>query len=104
MAEVLGRRGLGQGALDFPPDDWRHVIIPDVSKLDSEQLEVLKLEWASLAKMPPIRFSEVSNDKTHQQVDITIMRILGFSEEILDKIYNEVSFLIESRLAKAASA
>ncbi|MGO8747718.1 MAG: Eco57I restriction-modification methylase domain-containing protein, partial [Thermoguttaceae bacterium] len=102
-AEILGRRGLGQGALDFPPDDWRQVAIPDISQLLRQDLSRLTKLWTAIASSPPLHLADAMQDEGHKQLDRLVLKVLGLDEGLLATLHEELQRLTASRLAKALS-
>jgi len=101
MAEVLGRHNLGQGALDFPPDDWREVLLPDMAALPPQTIADLAGCWKEISAKVPVRFSAAVRDPTFRRLDAVVARALGCDESLMEKIRRDALSLIESRLAKA---
>ena len=101
-AEILGRRGLGQGALDFPPDDWRQVAIPDISQLLRQDLSRLTKLWTAIASSPPLHLADAMQDEGHKQLDRLVLKVLGLDEGLLATLHEQLQRLTASRLAKAS--
>ena len=101
MAEVLGRRGLGQGALDFPPDDWRQVPIPDPTSLSAGDARALASAWRRIAASTPVAVRLAVDSPPRRTLDRTVFQILGFSGQDQDRLYDDVARLVSQRLKKA---
>jgi methylase of polypeptide subunit release factors len=101
QAEVLGRHNLGQGALDFPPDDWREVMIPDPASLSDRTIAALTDAWGEIAAKVPLPFSQAARDPAFLRLDGVVARALNCDESLMAEIRREALELIESRLAKA---
>lgn len=104
LAEVLGRHGLGQGALDFPPDDWRGMLIPDVVRIDpSDRAELVEC-WKCVAARAPLPFAAAIHDPAQRRLDGIVARLIGRDECFMDSVRRDALAMIETRLAKARRA
>ncbi|HRR41209.1 MAG TPA: Eco57I restriction-modification methylase domain-containing protein, partial [Syntrophales bacterium] len=91
MAEIFGRRGLGQGALDFPPDDWRYVLIPDARCLSPESRKRLESNWEHISASPPMSVDKALQDEAHRELDLAVMTVLGFNVALMTELYQQTA-------------
>jgi len=103
MAEIFGRRGLGQGALDFPPDDWRYVLIPDARCLSPESRKRLESNWEHISASPPMSVDKALQDEAHRELDLAVMTVLGFNVALMTELYQQTAEMVHTRLIKASS-
>lgn len=103
LAEVLGRHGLGAGALDFPPDDWRQMLVPDITRIGAADLARLAECWNTRAQNPPLPFSAAVLDPGQQQLDALVARLIGRGERFMESVRRDARALIDARLAKATT-
>jgi hypothetical protein len=103
MVEVLGRHSLGQGALDFPPEDWRQIIIPEPAVLGSEYLTSLEQSWTYFKEMPPAAIRDQINTPERKTLDGVVFDILRLSRDERDGVCDAVIELVDKRLRRAKS-
>jgi hypothetical protein len=103
MAEVLGRRNLGQGALDFPPDDWRDVIILDPTTIEECTKDSLKQIWDGMKNSSPIGIIDEIQSGFKKRLDQMIFDCLNLTKAEQVAVYDAVIDLVSSRLEKARS-
>jgi len=101
LAEVLGRHGLGQGALDFPPEDWREVLIPNVTQLSTNELAELTAAWQAVQRKVPVAFSQTVCDPDYLQLDHIVSRILGLEDSVMEDMRHDALGMVQSRITKA---
>ncbi|MBI3864485.1 MAG: N-6 DNA methylase [Planctomycetia bacterium] len=101
LAQVLGRHGLGEGALDFPPDDWREILIPDFAQVGPRDRKELAGCWNELAAHVPVAFACAARDPVQQRLDGIVARLIGRDDRFMESVRHDALALIESRLAKA---
>jgi methylase of polypeptide subunit release factors len=104
LAEVLGRHGLGQGALDFPPEDWRAMPIPDVTRIAAAHLAELTSCWTLLAARPPLPFSAAAQDVAQHRLDAIVARLIGRDESFMEAVRRDALNQVEARIAKSRAA
>ncbi|HAV10003.1 MAG TPA: hypothetical protein DCX22_00035 [Dehalococcoidia bacterium] len=102
-AEILGRRNLGLGALDFPPDDWKYVIVPNPDQLGINASYTLESVWNAIKKRAPkaVSYEIQSDDK--KQLDSIVADFLNLTKGEVDAVCEAVINLVEARLKKANS-
>jgi hypothetical protein len=103
MAEVLGRRGLGQGALDFPPEDWKHVLVPKPEVFDHTTTKQLTSLWEKLKSLPPRGIETEIRQADRRALDEVVFDVLGLTVGEREAVYEAVVGLVRSRLEKARS-
>ncbi len=103
MAEVYGRRGLGQGALDFPPDDWRLVLIPKPETFDARTRRELESRWQAIKSLTPTGIEEEIKATCRRELDATIFDVLKLTSGERNAVYEAVVGLVKKRLEKAGS-
>jgi len=103
MAEVLGRRSLGQGVLDFPPEDWREVMIPDPTTLSDNEKRELTHHWEMVSRNPPRSLAAATKTTEYRELDATIARILSFDEQFIEQVRVQAVEMVAARLRKATS-
>jgi hypothetical protein len=103
MAEVLGRKSLGQGALDFPPEDWKHVLIPSAATFDKGTCESLETIWKQLSCRPPKNLENEIAQPDRRALDEVVFDVLGLTAGEREAVYEAVVALVRARLEKARS-
>jgi hypothetical protein len=102
-AEVFGRRSLGQGALDFPPEDWKYVIVPSPEILGEEECRALADIWKNVRTCTPQSIQHEIKNAYKRKLDAVVYDILGLTQGERDAVYEAVISLVENRLIKAGS-
>ena len=102
-AEVFGRRSLGQGALDFPPEDWKYVIVPSPESLGDEENRSLIKVWNDIKTRKPKSIQLEIKDAYKKNLDSIVFDILALTQGERDAVYEAVIDLVEARLNKANS-
>jgi hypothetical protein len=101
QAEVLGRRGLGQGALDFPPEDWRSVTIPDPWRLAADVRRDIVRAWREVAGIPPPTWQRRTERPAFRVLDEAVLRAYSLAPDCVELLHREVASMIGQRLEKA---
>jgi hypothetical protein len=101
--EILGRRSLGQGVLDVPPETWRQVLLPDPARLGAAALEALARAWVRLADRPPLRLAAAAEDEAQRELDELVLDLLGWPRTERAALYEETLDWLAARLIKAGS-
>ncbi len=103
MAEVLGRKGLGQGALDFPPEDWKHILVPSAATLDRSTCASLEKACMRLTRRPPRALEIELREPDRRALDEVVFDVLGLTAGEREAVYEAVVNLVRARLEKAKS-
>lgn len=103
MVEVLGRRSLGQGALDFPPEDWRLIGIPHPNSFTIDEAKEFVEAFVCLSNYPPRSVFDQIRMEEQKILDKLLLRKLNLRQDILNEVYNCLTDMVSSRLSKARS-
>lgn len=99
--EALGRRSLGHGVLDVPPEDWRAVLLPEPTTLGPAARDALTRAWAALSAKPPQTLAQAAVCPVQRQLDALVLDVLGWPAGLGDALYEEALALLQTRLRKA---
>ncbi|HEY3966340.1 MAG TPA: DNA methyltransferase [Planctomycetaceae bacterium] len=101
LTEVLGRHGLGQGALDFPPEDWREMLLPNALELSESELAELAAAWQTIRNKVPVAFAQTVSDSDFLQLDRIVAHALGLDESFMQEVRQDALAMVQSRITKA---
>ena len=96
--ELLGRRTLGQGALDIPPSDWKLIYVPNI--LLEKGNDIIKAAEL-LYKRPCLSVSEEMSNPDQVQLDTLVAIALGLDEPTMQQVRSELVNLVERRILRS---
>jgi len=98
IIELFCRRlGGGGAASEITVEDYEEMPVPDLNSIKIE------LDFQKLLKRKPLRYYEEVKQEDRKELDIAILKALGFEnpEALLPELYTSFLRLVEDRLIKA---
>ena len=103
FAELIGQKGLGEGANAIMVCDLERLPVIDLSKLDNDTVKKLESSLDRLAKRDLGTIFEEMQAKDHRALDGIVFDALGLTPRERSEIYSALRDLVTERIVKAKS-